>query len=108
MDTNATQKEILLAINTNFSRRLFCSRDEESAKEAAYTNDERLEAACWNGLLNELLPEVMEPFDNNTLFLWRCAKLSSCIELEFGEQPPNIDPALSLDPYLVINAQVLN
>ena len=97
MNTHTIQQEILLFTNTTFSQRQWCQKDN-TGKNSYFTNREQLEDACWNGLLHEMLPEIIEPGHN--LFLWQIRMGSSFLELELSEYPIETDSAFSIDPYI--------
>ena len=55
METNSTQQEILLVKNTSFSQRQLFEQDAtENRRSLPYA--EWLEAACWNGWLEDRRP----------------------------------------------------
>ncbi|MDQ6763658.1 MAG: hypothetical protein M3015_13650 [Bacteroidota bacterium] len=108
MKTNSTQKEILLITGTSFSSRQFC----ETMDGISYnhlTEKEKLEVACWNGLLPEMLPEVFEQYPvNKKLYLWEIKEGTSFIDLELGETHLKLDEQFSIDPYSFLPMQVLS
>ena len=98
MKTDATQMEILLVTGTSFSSRQFSELG--TAPQNQKSEKENLETACWNGLLEEMLPEI-NPHDNgsNQIFLWQIKEGNKFIELEMGAVPALPDQLLSIDPY---------
>ena len=71
MENNATQQEILLLTGTNFAARQACEKDD-TGTSGQMTPIDRLQAACWNGLLPDILPEIMEKSTTGKqLFLWQ-------------------------------------
>lgn len=77
--------EILLVATTSFSARQFCENNDQEKKENADPKD-HLVSACWNGLLNEILPEIMRPIStSHRLFLWDIESGDTCLLLSFGE-----------------------
>ena len=96
MKTNSTQQEILLLINTNFSSRNCCEKDD--SKQNHLTAAQLLEEACWNGLLQQMLPEICEECGNK-LFLWQTRETNSFIEIELGDLPQEKEKHFSIDPY---------
>lgn len=58
MKPEYTKQEILLFTNTSFARREFSSNATENNK--ILSANDRLEKACWDGLLGDLLPEVVD------------------------------------------------
>lgn len=102
MKTKSTQQEILLVTGTSFSARQWCKNDE-TAKSENFSEKEKLEEACWNGLLQEMLPEIckQEP-GTEKLYLWQVRQVSSFLELELASFPEDKDPYFSIDPYSFI------
>ena len=99
MKQNSTQQEILLLTGTNFSNRQWSTKDDTSSKKL--TEEEKLEEACWNGLLPEILPEIFAETkaQKKKLYLWQVKEGASFLELELGEYPEEKDSYFSIDPY---------
>ena len=99
MGHTSTQQEILLLTGTSFSSRQWCQKDE-SADKNRLTEKERLEEACWYGLVKEMLPELFRDSNNyKKVFLWKILEGKSFLELDMGETPLNKDNFYSIDPY---------
>jgi hypothetical protein len=108
MKTNSTQQEVLLITGTTFSARQWCEKNGNE-NEKNFTEKEKLEDACWNGLLQEMLPEICtQPGIDKKLFLWQIRQASSFIELEFGEVPEDKENYFSIDPYLSLPLRLLS
>jgi hypothetical protein len=98
MKTKSTQQEVLLLTGTNFSSRQWSTKDDASINNLS--DEEKLEQACWNGLLPEMLPEIFDLSEGaHKLFLWEIKEAASFIELELGEYPEAKDNYYSIDPY---------
>ena len=107
MKTNYIQQEILLMMGTAFLTRQWCEKDP--GKQNNLTEKEQLEEACWNGLMQEMIPEIYEhPDGNKKLFLWQIKEGKSFIELELGEVPEEKDTYFSIDPYSFMHLQLLS
>ena len=102
---NYKQQEILIMMGTTFSRRQCC--EKKSGKQNNLAEKEQLEEACWNGLLQEMIPEICHPSDEE-LFLWQIKKGNSFIELEMGEIPDEKDDLFSINPYSFIHFHLLS
>ncbi len=108
METNSTQKEILLVTGTSFSSREFCETSD-GLNYNHLTEKEKLVAACWNGLLSEMLPEIFEQHSvNKKLYLWEIREASSFIELELGEIYLELEKQFSINPYSFLSLQILS
>jgi hypothetical protein len=106
MEKQSNLKEILLLTGTSFSARQYREK-EEPAAGSSFTERERLEAACWNGLLKEMLPEIFQGEDKH-LYLWQITEAESFLELDLSESPQVKEPNVSLDPYAFLPCLVLN
>jgi len=93
-----TQQEILLLTGTNFSLRL-CYDQDDSNNMHKLTEREQLEDACWNGLLPDILPEIIEQPYGGKLYLWHIREAKSFIEIDLGETPEDKENIHSIDPY---------
>jgi len=59
METNAVQQEILLLKNSSLSQKLLFEKDTpEYGRNIPHA--EQLEAACWNGWLDAMIPEIID------------------------------------------------
>ena len=108
METKSTQQEILLLTGTRFSgRQQYQEMDPGSSDNL--TGNERLEEACWNGLLYDMLPEISaKAADGKNLRLWQIRASESFLELELGESPEIKDNDFSIDPPCVLAGKCLN
>ncbi len=108
METYSTQQEILLFTGTTFSSRQWCGKDAP-AESVGLSDQERLQQACWDGLLPEMLPELFnKSLMPKKLFLWKIMEGSSFLELDLGEFPEAKEQVYSIDPYLFLEMQSLN
>ena len=108
METNSTQQEILLVTGTSFSSREFCETSD-GLNYNHLTEKEKLEVACWNGLLPEMLPEIFEQHSvNKKLYLWEIREGSLFIELKLGEIYLELEKQFSIDPYSFLPLQILS
>jgi hypothetical protein len=103
MNKKSTQQEILLMTNTTFSKMQLCEKDmPEGSKHLSRA--EQIEEACWNGLLHEMLPGIVEkPTEGKKLFLWNIRHGETYLQLELCEQPQLVDQHFSIDPYAFMN-----
>ena len=84
MKRNSTQQEILLLTGTHFTSRQWSTKDDIVSDNLS--EEEKLEEACWNGLLPEMLPELYrQPIGTKQLFVWQIKEGASFLELELGE-----------------------
>lgn len=107
MKTEKTQQEIVLVTTTTFSKREWCKIGTFDKDGQPYT--EQLEEACWNGLLCEMLPEVMKQTAcGKQLFLWHIRKGNSFLKVELSEMPPQLEEHFSIDAAFFLPTLVYN
>jgi hypothetical protein len=104
MKTNL-QQEILLMTGTHFTS-MQCWQKNNPENENLPSESDQLQDACWNGLLKEMLPEICE--GNKNLYLWQIRENKSCLDIELGELPSELDPYFSIDPYTFLTEQCEN
>jgi hypothetical protein len=107
METGNIQQEIVLVTTTTFSKREWCKIG--TSESGHQTHTEQLEEACWNGLLVEMLPEMMEQTaSGKQLFLWHIRKGASFLKVELSEMPPKLEEHFSIDPAFFLPTLVSN
>lgn len=108
MKAYSTHQEILLITGTSFSSREIQENNDTSGKKNL-SEIERLEKACWNGLVLEMLPEiVMKSATDKDLYLWEVKEGSSFLELHYGDVPTESETQFSIDPYAFLKSQILS
>ena len=97
MKTNTIQQEILLVTTTTLSKREWCKLNASKSSPRSYT--EQLEEACWNGLLDELLPEILtKSSSGKLLYLWHIRHSAAFLQIEMSEIPVTIEKQSSIYP----------
>lgn len=89
-------------INSSLSKRSFCEINNFE-KGNQFSNLEKLEEACWNGMLDEFLPGLIEKAAGKTLFLWEIQNAKSFLHIDLCDHPNSIEKIFSIDPYIFIN-----
>jgi hypothetical protein len=100
--------EILMFTETSFSKRQFF---EMNAQERSnnLTPAEELEAACWNGLPDEMLSEIIH--HNSCIkkfFIWQVETTKSFAKISMGVFPPIVEMKFMLDPHVFLSKRELN
>ena len=98
MKKDATQLQILLMLGTTFSSRQLCEK-EASKNNKPLSPKEKLEEACWNGWLHEMLPEIFGDGAPSKLYIWKISNEHSFLTLEMSDYPREISRYFSIDPY---------
>lgn len=98
---HSVQQEILLMTNSSLSKRSLCEKNHPESNKP-FSNVERLENACWNGMLEEFLPGMIIKADGKTLLLWEIQNTGNCLHIQLCDWPGNIKRECSIDPYLFL------
>jgi len=104
MEHHGTNQEILLITGSSFYSRQFCKRDESDTRDDLSSMEE-LERACWNGMLHEILPELVGNYSAHAAsFIWNTASGVNflCVNISSSPAPP--DKKTSIDPYYFLGA----
>jgi len=102
MEPNSTQQEVLLNTDTQFAHRQWADKDAKGSDDL--TAIEKLEKACWDRLVKELIPELDITLESNKkLWLWQVHETRSFLALDFYESPGPKDKEASIDPYLFMD-----
>ncbi len=97
MKPQTTRQEILLVTESSLKNLSFCHKEQEANLNTA---SEKLEQACWNGLLPALLPGVILcPAARHKQFVWEVVAADHFIRVSIGEYPWKEEKETSLDPY---------
>ena len=100
MKNCSTQQEILLMPNTNFLRHQCVQKIEKNAKRRRHSVSEDIEHACWNGMIYNMLPGMIEKAKSDEkLFLLQVRREDEFLEMELGEDYfRSIDCIFSISP----------
>lgn len=102
METNFTQQEILLNTAATQLAKDWCPKTD-TGKPDQRTEKQKIEEACWNGLIREEMPEIfVAAEENKPLALWKVQEMSAVLELELSDYPAIIDKYYSINPYIVM------
>ena len=103
MERQVTTQEILLITRSSFYSRQFCKRDDEQTS-GSLSSMEELEKACWDGMLHEMLPELVGDYSTCTAsFIWSTASGVNFLCVNIGLSPVSVDKKTSLDPYYFLS-----
>ena len=96
MKQTTVQNEVLVILNSSFAQRNWCKLEDETDK--ALSSEQKLEEACVNGLIQDLVPEAFTVKTKNKIFLWQVHVGVSFVQLELGELPAALEKKSSIDP----------
>ena len=89
--------------NSSLSKRNLCETKDSNTNARPFSNIERLEQACWDGMLEEFLPGLVECVEGKTLLLWEIQTANSFLHIDLCDRPCFSQKERSIDPYLFIN-----
>jgi hypothetical protein len=108
MTKNNVQVEVLLITTTSFLTRNWIKKEDNSPNRP-FSETEQLQEACWNGLVQQMLPEVFtEPSNGGILYLWDIKETQCFLQLELSEFPLSIDRRTSITPHSFLCFQEYN
>lgn len=98
------QQEILFAKNSSFvQRELHENNLSVNNKQPRTYEANKLEEACWNGMMRKWLPVVNRSIDYKKLFLWKVFVANTFLCAELSGRPLEINSPYSLNPYLFLS-----
>ncbi len=108
MNYNATYLEILLLCNSSYFKRDWVEL-KENKNDKQLSQKEQLVQLCWNGILNEVIPEIMEKRkDRKDLTLWEINESGNMLDLRYGNFDQVINDKWSINPYLYLTFACAN
>jgi hypothetical protein len=97
MKPQIINQEILLLTGSKFFNRPFCKKDKNQQPD--FSSMEELEKACWDGMLNELLPELFDNDDKSKNYLWNTISGVNFLCVNMSPYPMSLEKSTSIDPY---------
>jgi len=96
-------QELLVFTTTSLSRKVLCETNNNDKNENM-SLVEKLEQACWDGLLNEMFPEIIGSGStlSRKMSIWRIYRGNCCLLIDLAESSFVLDSARSVDPYLFL------
>jgi len=99
MKNTIHQQEILLAYNSSFLSKMYAEKCSDGSSHQ-FIELEKIAEACWNGLLEEVLPEIFtKDTSDRTIYIWGIREYNSILEIDMGEFPSDKDNYFSIDLY---------
>lgn len=109
MKTKNVNQEILLFTGTSFAGRDLNSRDAENNEGRHISLHDKLEKACWDGLLDELLPKVADTVvAKRESFIWQIVTAENFLRINMGVTNVSVAGPSSIDPYYFITSVSFN
>jgi hypothetical protein len=109
MKTEPTRHEILLFTRTSFASRELCSRTDEKDNDRKLSSIEKLEKACWEGMLYEMYPELPGSFATRCeIFIWNISRGENFLCIEMGGTPESLKKETAINPYYFLQKEYPN
>ena len=105
MEPKIINQEILLFTGTAFCSRPLCKRNTDHDNSDIYTCMEELEKACWDGMLHEILPELLDNAEPGN-YVWKTISGVNFLCINMGSYPLAIEKQTSIDPYFFLHEAV--
>ena len=109
MNPQNTTQEILLFTGTSFANRELCNTDAENIETMSMSPHEKLEKACWDGLLGERLPDLVRPTHSKVEgLIWKIITADNFLCINMGAYNAPVMNESSIDPYCFITSLNIN
>ena len=103
MEPQVINQEILLFTESSFCNREFCRRDSGEQNNNDYSPMEDLEKACWDGMLNEMLPELtINAGQPGKSYIWNTASGVNFLCINMGTCSLATSKQTSINPYFFL------
>lgn len=101
-------QEILLNADCTFFKRDWCELNN-SKNNKALSQKEQVIQLCWNGVLQEMIPEIYnhEP-GKKPLTLWEINENGRLLDLRYGDYDRQMNDEWSVNPYVYLALSVFN
>jgi hypothetical protein len=109
MNPQNINQEILFFTNTSFASRELCNVDTENSEGGFMSTHERLEKACWDGMLGEMLPDLAGAGHSKEAgLIWKIIAADNFLCINMGAYNEPVTDESSIDPYCFISSLHLN
>jgi hypothetical protein len=109
MKSQHVHQEVLIFTNTTLSQKALCRNNSSNKNNSAI---EELEEAFWDGLLNELVPEIVPSTQQPKMVISRIHAGNFCLFIDLTDNPgiieSNNEAVLSIDPHLLSSEMNMN
>lgn len=94
--------EILLVSNCGYLKRDWCEI-KPNEKDKKLSEKEQLAKLCWNGMLKEMIPEIIDLGPGiKPLTLWEINDSGNLLDLRYGDFDIELNDEWSINPYVYI------
>jgi hypothetical protein len=108
MKDNSTNLEILLMSNSRFFQRDW-SELNSNKNDKQLSQKEKLIHLCWNGMLTEMIPEIVQTeTGKKPLTLWEINQSGNMLDLRYGDIDREMNDEWSINPYVYLTFATAN
>ncbi len=101
-------REILLVVNSSFAQKDFCENQPLEGLSSD-SHAEKMIRACWNGLLVDLLPELVSDAEfKQKLYLSDICRLSLCLFIQMDTAPNTKEREFTINPGMIDFPRIYN
>jgi len=106
MKSKNIQQEILVFTQTSFVQKAIIENTGNCNKDAV----DKLEKAMWNGLLKEVLPELMltKQAGRSDISIWQISTGAFSLLIDMAEAPDLVQDTRSISPFLFLSTPKMN
>ena len=103
-----TNREILLLSSSRFFQRDWCALNSNTNTKKL-SQKEQLIQLCWNGMLKEMIPEILETQPGKKpLTLWEINESGNMLDLKYGDINEEMNDEWSINPYVFLTFAIPN
>ncbi|MGB4844481.1 MAG: hypothetical protein WBP16_08455 [Ferruginibacter sp.] len=104
----SANQEILLLTNSGFFKRDWCELNG-GHNDKTLSQKEQLIKLCWNGMLQEMIPEIFEINPGKKLLtLWEINESGNLLDLRYGNIDNEMNDEWSINPYVYLTFAEMN
>jgi hypothetical protein len=101
-------REILLQSSSKFFQKDWCELNT-GKNDKKLSQKEQLIQLCWNGMLQDMIPEIFESeTGEKPLTLWEINESGNMLDLRYGDFDQLVDDEYSINPYVVMELAEMN
>jgi len=102
MKNFTTNSEILLLSGSSFFKKDWCELNSNK-HDKKISQKEQLIQLCWNGMLREMIPEIIETEPGkDPLTLWEINESGNMLDLRYGDIDRELNDEWSINPYVYL------
>lgn len=105
MKQQHVHQEVLIFKNQKLSQKALCRKNSSNENNSAI---EDLEEALWDGLLNELVPEIMPSIWDMKIVIWGIYAGEFYLLVDLAGSAGNTAPIFSIDPVIISSLKNMN